>query len=124
MLFAWPACRVSGREVSRAGLGSQVQTLPEASKPKGSRPMSGALHKALFAQAAVLNVDLRQHVSICMSARLETLFAQAAVLGVDLRQHSRFNLAPGGVRELTLALEPYDASPRQMSCPNPPSCIV
>ncbi|KAF5836515.1 hypothetical protein DUNSADRAFT_5846 [Dunaliella salina] len=49
---------------------------------------------------------------------------QAAALGVDLRQHTRFSLPPGGVRELTLALEPYDASPRQLSCPNPPSCVV
>ncbi|GBF88682.1 phosphoglycerate bisphosphoglycerate mutase family protein [Raphidocelis subcapitata] len=47
---------------------------------------------------------------------------QAAVLGVDLRQHTRYAFGPGEVRELQLAAEAWDASPRTIPCPRPPAC--
>ncbi|KAG1656429.1 hypothetical protein FOA52_009644 [Chlamydomonas sp. UWO 241] len=47
---------------------------------------------------------------------------QAAVLGVDLSQHMRFAMAPGEVRRLQVAEVAYDASPRRYSCPDPPKC--
>ncbi|KAI8473170.1 MAG: hypothetical protein J3K34DRAFT_411825 [Monoraphidium minutum] len=47
---------------------------------------------------------------------------QAAVLGVDLRQHTRYAFRPGEVRELQLSDTPWDASPVQFACPNPPTC--
>ncbi|GAX81200.1 hypothetical protein CEUSTIGMA_g8632.t1 [Chlamydomonas eustigma] len=48
---------------------------------------------------------------------------QAAVLGVDLRQHVSFAMIPGEVRRLALGENSYDANPRQFSCPDPPKCL-
>lgn len=47
---------------------------------------------------------------------------QAAVLGVDLRQHVRYAFAPGEVRPMALSDTDYDTRPVQFACPNPPSC--
>jgi hypothetical protein len=48
---------------------------------------------------------------------------QAAILGVDIRQHRAFALpTPGSVAPLRVADRSFDASPRRLACPNPPTC--
>ncbi len=49
--------------------------------------------------------------------------AQAGLLGRDLRRHAEFAVAPGGVREVALATEARDDSPRTFACPRPPACV-